>query len=107
MLLKLSFVEDCCDSFYVQENDNACDIVYDALLFPPPFEGGTDEVFGGAFCVFLQIKRVNYASDVDIFEELPYAVTGDDDDLVFLCEAVFAHFGLGVAADGVRDRVTE
>ena len=94
-------------SLYVQEDYDAGDVVYHTLLLSPPLKRRTHQILGRALRIFLQIKWVNYPRHVDVFEKLPNAITCNYHDFVIFGKAVFAHLGLGVAADGVCHRISK
>jgi len=69
-------------SLDVKEDHDASNIIYYIFLFFPLFKGCAHEVFGSSFCILLKEKWVHNVGNIFVFEELPYAIRSDNDDLV-------------------------
>ena len=70
--------------FDVQEDDDASDIIDNIILFLLPFEVGlAHHGLGGFLRVFALVVRQHDLGDVVVAEELPNAVTCQDDKPVF------------------------
>ncbi len=93
--------------FYVEENNDAGDVIDYILLAFPLLESCTHQVFSCAFSIALQKVRIYDVSDLLIFEELPDAVTRQNDDLIRRCHSKLGNLGNGIDTDPSSNLVTE
>ena len=92
---------------YIEEDDDARDVVDHVLLSLPLLESGPYKVFCGTFSISLQKVRIDDVSDLLVLEELPDAVAGQNDDFVGGAHVVLGDLRYGVDTDTGSNLVTE
>ena len=93
--------------FYIEENNDASDVINYIFLALPLLESCTHQVFSGAFSIALQKVRIYDVSDLLIFEELPDAITRQNNDFIRRSHSKLGDFGNGIDSDTSSNLVTE
>ncbi len=93
--------------FDIEENNDAGDVINYIFLAFPLLESRTHQIFSSAFGIALQKVRIYDVSDLLIFEELPDAVTRQNNDFIRRCHSKLSNFGNGIDSDPSSNLVTE
>ena len=94
--------------FYVQEHDDARDVVHYVLtLLLPTFVRGAHQGLARALGIPLREERKNDVSDLLVFKELPHAITRKHQNSILRLQVDDIYFGDCVYSHATRRRVTE
>lgn len=91
----------------IKENDDASDIINDILLFLPSFECLTYEALSSTFCVLLEVEWIYDPCHINVFEKLPDAIGGENNELVIFVEVKLSKLWYSVYSNPGRDLISK
>ena len=94
-------------SLNIKEDYDTSDVIDDALLSLPSFEGSSYKTLSGTLCVLLYKEWIDDVGHLLICHELPNTIRGQNDNLIFRSESEFFYLGYRIDTDSACHRVAK